>query len=91
MQSIQLKAGLFTALVLIALAVVIILFSGFVAAIVYGLANLEGVGFNTSLTEVVMAVLVSPFIFFIGWAVFDLVKNLYTEMLYLLDTKRRMR
>lgn len=91
MQSIQLKAGLFTALFLIAMAVVIIVFTGLMAAIVYGLANLEGVRFNTSLTEVILAVLVSPFVFFIGWAVFELVKSLYTEMLYLLDTKRRMR
>lgn len=91
MQGIQLKAGLFTVLILVAMAVVIILFTGLLAAIVYGLADLEGVRFNTSLTEVILAVLVSPFVFFVGWAVFDLVKNLYLEMLSLWDTKRRMR
>ncbi|PKY11714.1 hypothetical protein B1757_02685 [Acidithiobacillus marinus] len=93
MQRIQLKAGLLTMAVLAAFALVIIVIAGCVAAVVWALIHFlgMGMGLQQSITALLMTVLVSPFVVFVGWSVFDLVRTLYLEMLYFLDTKRRTR
>lgn len=93
MESIKTKAGLVTFGILIAAVIAIIALAFIPLGILYGLALIFG--FSHSLNHIMyilmIAAFVSPFFFFVGWASYDLVHDLYAEVIYFMDTRRRRR
>lgn len=92
-ENIKTKAGLVTFGILIAAVIAIIALVFVLLGILYGLALVFG--FSHSLNHIMyilmIAAFVSPFFFFVGWASCDLIHDLYLEVIYFMDTRRRQR
>ncbi|OCX72504.1 hypothetical protein A6M23_09690 [Acidithiobacillus thiooxidans] len=92
-ESIKIKVGLVTFCILIAAVIAIIALAFILLGIIYGLALIFG--FSHSLNHIMyilmIAAFVSPFFFFVGWASYDLVHDLYAEVAAFMDTRRGQR
>jgi hypothetical protein len=93
MKSIKTKAGLVTFGILVAAVIAIIAVAFIPLAIIYGLALIFGFShsLNHTIYILMIAAFVSPFFFFVGWASYDLIRDLYVEVIYFMDTRRRQR
>ncbi|MBU2840559.1 hypothetical protein HF670_13625 [Acidithiobacillus thiooxidans] len=93
MENIKTKAGLVTFGILIAAVIAIIALAFILLGIIFGLALIFG--FSHSLNHIIyilmIAAFISPFIFFVGWASYDLIHDLYAEVVYFLDTRKGQR
>ncbi|MGC9207411.1 hypothetical protein [Acidithiobacillus sp.] len=93
MESIKTKAGLVTFGILVAAVIAIVALACIPLGILYGLALIFG--FSHSLNHIMyilmIAAFVSPFFFFVGWASYDLVHDLYAEVAAFMDTRRGQR
>ncbi|MBU2739598.1 hypothetical protein [Acidithiobacillus concretivorus] len=91
--SVKKKAALVTFAIMVTGIIAIIALALIPIGIIYGLALIFG--FSHSLNNIIyimmVAAFVSPFFFFIGWASYDLIHELYVEVVYFLDTRRRQR
>jgi len=92
-ENIKTMAGLVTFGILIAAVIAIVALAFIPLGILYGLALIFG--FSHSLNQIMyilmIAAFVSPFFFFVGWASYDLVHDLYAEVSGFMDTRRRQR
>ncbi|MBU2751370.1 hypothetical protein HER14_10575 [Acidithiobacillus thiooxidans] len=87
------KAGLITVAILLIIGIGIILVSGLLIGITYGNSLLFGFNpsFNHAIKIMMISALVAPFFFFVCWALYELIRDLYGEALYFLDTHKKQR